>query len=276
MSSTTTISQTLTLTGFDTTTDVKGATLEKYYHSTTSLKFGATANYARGYAVRAAWPNGTIRDYRADQIDSMTIAVNVSNMGNNVTTRYGALASDTGATITSASASTTTVTKNTNWSTTIAKANVATFRNSYGIGFGGTVSSTSTGDISSITVTITVYTYVVYYKKGSYGTGTDTYSPAKKYGESVSLAPKIFTRVGYEQDGWSLVDGGAKSYDLGQSITLTSDVTVYPHWKSLNTIRIVNGSALDTYLVYIVENSTLVPYRVTVVNSAGTGLDIYT
>lgn len=40
-----------------------------------------------------------------------------------------------------------------------------------------------------------------------------------------------------------------------------------------NTVRIANGSSLDTYTVYVVENSTLVPYRVTVAN--GSSLDSY-
>ncbi len=44
----------------------------------------------------------------------------------------------------------------------------------------------------------------------------------------------------------------------------------------LNTVRVVNSqeTGLDTYKVYIVENNTLVPYRVAIVNNQGT-LDFY-
>lgn len=60
--------------------------------------------------------------------------------------------------------------------------------------------------------------------------------------------------------------------------TITISGTPYITYELANTVRVVNsnGTGLDLYKVYVVENNTLVPYRVTVVNSNGTALENYT
>lgn len=83
------------------------------------------------------------------------------------------------------------------------------------------------------------------------------------------------TRAGYSFLGWSESSTATTaSYQPGGTITLDSNTTLYAIWKRANTVRIANGSSLDTYLVYVVESNNLVPYRVTVAN--GSSLDVYT
>ena len=83
------------------------------------------------------------------------------------------------------------------------------------------------------------------------------------------------TRTGYSFLGWSTSSTATTaSYQPGGTITLDSNTTLYAVWKRANTVRIANGSSLDTYLVYVVESNNLVPYRVTVAN--GSSLDVYT
>lgn len=83
------------------------------------------------------------------------------------------------------------------------------------------------------------------------------------------------TRAGYSFLGWSTSSTATTaSYQPGGTITLDSNTTLYAVWKLANTIRIANGSSLDLYLVYVVENNALSPYLVRVAN--GTSLDIYT
>ena len=83
------------------------------------------------------------------------------------------------------------------------------------------------------------------------------------------------TRVGYSFLGWSKSSTATTaSYQPGGTITLDSNTTLYAVWKVANTIRVANGSSLDLYLVYVVENNALSPYLVRVVN--GSNLDIYT
>lgn len=83
------------------------------------------------------------------------------------------------------------------------------------------------------------------------------------------------TRTGYSFLGWSKSSTATTaSYQPGGTITLDSNTTLYAVWKLANTIRIANGSSLDLYLVYVVENNALSPYLVRVVN--GSSLDIYT
>ena len=78
--------------------------------------------------------------------------------------------------------------------------------------------------------TINVYCpYKVSYNKGTNGTGTNT-NVVEAYGTSVTLAGVLFSRSGYQQDGWSTSDGGAKVYELNGSYTANVDVTLYPHW----------------------------------------------
>ena len=87
------------------------------------------------------------------------------------------------------------------------------------------------------------------------------------------------TRSGFELLGWDTNSSATTpTYQPGESYTPSADIILYAIWKGLNTVHIVNsaGTGFDVYLVYVVNNNTLDPYKITVVNSAGTGLDTYT
>lgn len=66
---------------------------------------------------------------------------------------------------------------------------------------------------------------------------------------------------------------GPPSQNFSTSIYLGATATLTIVAKNENTIRIVNGSSLDTYTIYVVENGALVPYVASVVN--GSNLDPY-
>lgn len=115
---------------------------------------------------------------------------------------------------------------------------------------GWTRSGSTTGSISGTTYTFgddgtsttltaswTPITYTVSYKKGDYGTGTNT-SDTKTYNVALVLKGATFTRTGYTQDGWSVnSNGSTKDYNLSASYTANSAITLYPHW-SLNTYKL--------------------------------------
>ena len=95
--------------------------------------------------------------------------------------------------------------------------------------------SFSTTTSIPVVATFTLDTYTISYAHGSNGTGTVS-STSKSYGVAATLSSSTFTssRDGYEQDGWSTTDGGAKAYDLGGSYTANSSTTLYPHWKLID------------------------------------------
>ena len=93
------------------------------------------------------------------------------------------------------------------------------------------------------TGTVTLYAqwsiiqYTIYYKKGDYGTGTDT-SATKNYGTDITLKGAIFTRTGYTQTGWSTASNGStKNYNLSATYSTNSGATLYPYW-TINTYTV--------------------------------------
>lgn len=142
--------------------------------------------------------------------------------------------------------------------------------------------STKTKAVLTVVTNETDYSYTLAYNANG---GSD--APANQTGSNTQVNPSytftisstVPTRAGHEFLGWSTSSTATTaSYQPGDSITVTSSgtTTLYAVWQTLNTVRIVNGNNLDTYLVYVVNNNTLDPYKITVVNSAGTGLDTYT
>lgn len=99
-----------------------------------------------------------------------------------------------------------------------------------------------------IITTNEVDTYTVTYKKGSYGTGTNT-TATKTQGTALTLKGAIFTRTGYTQKGWSLnANGSSKKYELNGSYTTDAAVTLYPYWVA-NTYTVTfnpNGGTVST------------------------------
>lgn len=74
------------------------------------------------------------------------------------------------------------------------------------------------------------------YNPGANGTGSET-SEIKAYGASYTLLGATFTREGYVQTGWSTTDGGDKAYALEASYEADADITLYPYWTALYTIK---------------------------------------
>ena len=72
--------------------------------------------------------------------------------------------------------------------------------------------------------------YTIQYLPGADATGT-VEPTDKEYGTPVNLSSKTFTRVGYDQDGWSTVEGGGQAYVFGQEYSSNADATLYPFWK---------------------------------------------
>ena len=74
-------------------------------------------------------------------------------------------------------------------------------------------------------------TYRVMYlaDNNSYGSISDQFV---EHGSSITLeSAGIFRRAGYEQTGWSTTMGGAKTNELGESVTVVAPVTLYPVWS---------------------------------------------
>ena len=74
-------------------------------------------------------------------------------------------------------------------------------------------------------------TYRVMYlaDNNSYGSITDQFV---EHGTTINLeSAGIFRRAGYNQNGWSATMGGAKTNELGESVTVVAPITLYPTWS---------------------------------------------
>lgn len=110
-------------------------------------------------------------------------------------------------------------------------------------------------------------TYAVSYNKGANGTGTNA-SDTKTHGINLTLRRAIFTRTGFNQIGWSVTDGGAKTYELGGTYSANASVTLYPTWKATKSTFTVPSSVpadgSTTATVTITRYSTSYAHRVVV------------
>lgn len=85
--------------------------------------------------------------------------------------------------------------------------------------------------------------YVVFYRKGNYGSGTDT-SDTKIGGTTLTLRGRLYTRSGYYQSGWSTsAEGNTFAYPLNGGYTINAGITLYPYWSIIkSTITSVTAS----------------------------------
>jgi len=84
-------------------------------------------------------------------------------------------------------------------------------------------------------------TYIVTYKPGAYGSGSQQ-TATKKQSFTLVLKGAIFTRSGYTQTGWATSDGGAKVYELGDYYTKNAAITLYPFWtQNAATYKVTFG-----------------------------------
>lgn len=71
--------------------------------------------------------------------------------------------------------------------------------------------------------------FKINYNPGAYGEGKAA-TALKAPGSTITLEGALFTRKGYRQTGWSLVNGGEKTYELGGEYAVDADATLYPFW----------------------------------------------
>ena len=72
-------------------------------------------------------------------------------------------------------------------------------------------------------------TYTIAYRAGGAGNG-EVLPEMVNYGTSYTLRGISYTREGYVQDGWSLLDNGEKDYELKAKVAITGHLVLYPHW----------------------------------------------
>ena len=73
--------------------------------------------------------------------------------------------------------------------------------------------------------------WTVSYRPGEYGVGSEQ-TATKLNGVDLTLEGAIFTRSGYMQTGWSVTDGGAKSYELEDTYATDAEIVLYPYWTA--------------------------------------------
>ena len=105
---------------------------------------------------------------------------------------------------------------------------------------------TAIRDIQNISANLELYAKwynKIIYKPGKYVSGAKD-STYKKYFDStytfVSMAK--FTRANYTLDGWSIIDGGDKVYDVGEEYTANENLTLYPHWVENREVVLQSGA----------------------------------
>ena len=85
-------------------------------------------------------------------------------------------------------------------------------------------------------------------------------------GKNFTIPSNSFTRTDYEFVGWNTkADGSGTSYDAGESLTLTTDLTLYAQWKEvlkLETIVLSAEQIDDTNQVRVVAECSITPQRI--------------
>ena len=109
--------------------------------------------------------------------------------------------------------------------------------------------------------TVTLYpvwninTYDIILSPGANGLGTPIKS-LKIHATPFTLPKQVFTREGYTQIGWSIVDGGEQVFGLDGVYENDSSITLYPVWK-INSYKVTvapgkdsSGEELGTKILY--------------------------
>ena len=67
------------------------------------------------------------------------------------------------------------------------------------------------------------------------------------YGSSVTLAKALTKKSGYKQAGWSVKsDGSSIDYMVGQTITVTKNLRLYPYYEEIDTNYFTEAPTFDT------------------------------
>ena len=72
------------------------------------------------------------------------------------------------------------------------------------------------------------------YRAGTDGDG-EVLPDTVDYGTSYTLKGRSYTRDGYVQDGWCLLENGGMEYELKQNVTITENIVLYPHWAKVDS-----------------------------------------
>ena len=101
----------------------------------------------------------------------------------------------------------------------------------YGLVAGPQTNVTGRWRFTSATLSVTTNEITVSYNKGTNGSGTNVTDTVTS---GATLRGATFTRPGYTQTGWATSDGGAKVYNLSETYSGTSDLTLYPYWTIIS------------------------------------------
>ena len=75
--------------------------------------------------------------------------------------------------------------------------------------------------------------YTITYMPGT-GVSGSPFSTEWYPGDAI-ISGQGFTRAGHTQTGWSFYDGGPKAFALGQHVTISSNMVLYPYWERIST-----------------------------------------
>ena len=107
-----------------------------------------------------------------------------------------------------------------------------------------------TDDLTLTARWIAVEPYTVTYAPGQTGTGA-VQTAEKIHDAPLTLARALFTRSGWQQNGWAVADGGEKVYELGGLYTENSSVTLYPSWTDVEAPVITGLTANAVYCLNV-------------------------
>ncbi len=75
--------------------------------------------------------------------------------------------------------------------------------------------------------------YTITYMPGT-GVSGSPFSTEWYPGDAI-ISGQGFSRAGHTQTGWSFYDGGPKAFALGQHVTISGNMLLYPYWEKVST-----------------------------------------
>ena len=78
--------------------------------------------------------------------------------------------------------------------------------------------------------------YTITYMPGTWVVSSASFATEWYPGDAI-VSAQGFARAGYTQTGWSYYDGGPKVFSLGQHISISNNIILYPYWEPISTAR---------------------------------------
>lgn len=95
----------------------------------------------------------------------------------------------------------------------------------------------------TLTPVWTINTYEIVLSPGANGQGAEV-KASKIHATPFTLPSHVFTREGYTQTGWSIVDGGVQVFTLDGTYVDDKPITLYPVWKiNTYTVKVTAGAS---------------------------------